>query len=62
MNQPVHSPRRSASIRPVRKESSRTNDPARTMANILDVALVEFAEKGLAGARIDEIANATQTS
>ncbi len=32
------------------------------MANILDVALVEFAEKGLAGARIDEIAAATQTS
>jgi AcrR family transcriptional regulator len=32
------------------------------MANILDVALGEFAEKGLAGARIDEIAAATQTS
>ena len=32
------------------------------MANILDVALAEFAEKGLDGARIDAIAAATQTS
>jgi AcrR family transcriptional regulator len=32
------------------------------MANIMEVALSEFAEKGLAGARIDEIAAATQTS
>jgi AcrR family transcriptional regulator len=42
--------------------ASRTNDPARTMAGILQVAHVEFAEKGLSGARIDEIAAATQTS
>ena len=42
--------------------ASRTNDPARTMAGILDVATVEFAEKGLSGARIDEIAAATKTS
>jgi AcrR family transcriptional regulator len=41
---------------------SRTNDPARTMAGILQVAHIEFAEKGLSGARIDEIAAATQTS
>ena len=41
---------------------TRTNDPARTMAGILDVATKEFAEKGLSGARIDEIAAATQTS
>ncbi len=40
----------------------RTNDPARTMAGILAVAHVEFSEKGLSGARIDEIAAATQTS
>jgi len=40
----------------------RTNDPARTMAGILDVATTEFAEKGLSGARIDEIAAATMTS
>lgn len=32
------------------------------MANIIEVAMAEFAEKGLAGARIDEIAAATQTS
>jgi AcrR family transcriptional regulator len=42
--------------------ASRTNDPARTMAGILQVAHAEFAEKGLSGARIDEIAAATQTS
>ena len=44
------------------RETTRTNDPARTMAGILDVATTEFAEKGLNGARIDEIAAATQTS
>jgi AcrR family transcriptional regulator len=32
------------------------------MADILDVATTEFAEKGLAGARIDEIAALTRTS
>jgi AcrR family transcriptional regulator len=48
MNQLVHSPR--------------TNDPARTMAGILEVATAEFANKGLSGARIDEIAAATKTS
>ena len=62
MNETVHSRRRAArSAAPV-KETTRTNDPERTMANIMEVALAEFAEKGLAGARIDEIAAATQTS
>ena len=42
--------------------TSRTNDPARTMAGILEVASQEFAEKGLDGARIDQIAAATKTS
>ena len=42
--------------------ATRTNDPARTMAGILEVATKEFAEKGLSGARIDEIAAATKTS
>ncbi len=42
--------------------TSRTNDPARTMAEILAVATQEFAAKGLAGARIDEIAERTRTS
>ena len=50
MNETVHSTK------------TRTNDPARTMAGILEVATVEFGEKGLDGARIDEIAAATQTS
>jgi AcrR family transcriptional regulator len=44
------------------KETTRTNDPERTKANILEVAAAEFGEKGLAGARIDEIAALTQTS
>jgi AcrR family transcriptional regulator len=42
--------------------ASRTNDPARTMAEILSVATQEFSQKGLAGARIDEIAERTRTS
>ncbi|MFZ9495127.1 MAG: TetR family transcriptional regulator [Burkholderiaceae bacterium] len=42
--------------------TGRTNDPERTMANILEVAMREFAEKGLAGARIDVIAEAMRTS
>jgi AcrR family transcriptional regulator len=42
--------------------TSRTNDPVRTMAEILEVATREFAQKGLAGARIDEIAKLTRTS
>jgi AcrR family transcriptional regulator len=44
------------------KEPSRTNDRARTMGEILAVATHEFAGKGLAGARIDEIAATTRTS
>jgi len=44
------------------KERTRTNDPDRTKANILEVATHEFSEKGLSGARIDEIAERTRTS
>ncbi|MCW5633014.1 MAG: TetR family transcriptional regulator [Rubrivivax sp.] len=40
----------------------RTNDPERTMADILEVATREFAENGLAGARVDVIAEAMRTS
>jgi AcrR family transcriptional regulator len=62
MNELVHSKapakRRTAPAR----ETTRTNDPERTKANILEVAAAEFGEKGLAGARIDEIAALTQTS
>jgi AcrR family transcriptional regulator len=66
MNQAVHSaPRKRAATtasKKTRAEPSRTNDPARTMADILEVATREFAEKGLAGARIDAIAEAMRTS
>lgn len=67
MNQLVHKrkPRlalETPTAAPRKRAATRTNDPARTMANILEVAMTEFAEKGLDGARIDEIAAATQTS
>jgi len=74
MNEPVHlavnrgggtqftrPPASKAELKTLR-ETSRTNDPARTMAGILEVATKEFAEKGLSGARIDKIAAATRTS
>jgi len=62
MNETVQN-RRPRSARAVpRARPTRTNDPARTMADILKVATREFADKGLAGARIDEIAAATRTS
>jgi len=44
------------------KPKTRTNDPDRTKANIIEVATHEFSEKGLSGARIDEIAERTRTS
>lgn len=64
MNELVHraGARRTRSAAPAPKETRRTNDPERTKANILEVAEAEFGEKGLAGARIDAIAEATQTS
>jgi AcrR family transcriptional regulator len=62
MNGPVHRARLARSAAPARKEPTRTNDPERTKANILEVAEGEFGEKGLAGARIDAIAAATNTS
>jgi len=66
MNEPVHLAVKATPARVRRKaaerETTRTNDPARTMAGILAVATAEFAEKGLSGARIDEIAAATKTS
>jgi AcrR family transcriptional regulator len=54
MNRAVHK-----APKPMRK---RTYDAEGSMADILTVATAEFAEKGLAGARIDEIAAATRTS
>jgi len=46
--------------RPAR--TNRTNDRDQTRRDILRVATEEFANKGLAGARIDEIAARTRTS
>jgi AcrR family transcriptional regulator len=40
----------------------RSQDPEGTKRNIVEVATREFAEKGLAGARIDEIAAKTKSS
>lgn len=60
MNEPVQ-----ASRRPAQKAAAavpRINDPERTMADIMKVATAEFADKGLSGARIDEIAATTRTS
>lgn len=58
MEQTVHSATSGASD----KKVARTNDPERTMADIIEVATQEFSEKGLAGARIDDIAQAMRTS
>ena len=40
----------------------RRNNPEATKANIIEVATREFAENGLDGARVDEIAEKTRTS
>lgn len=37
-------------------------DPAATRANLLDAAFAEFAERGLAGARVDRITQAAGTN
>ena len=45
-----------ASSAKVAKDPERVRrDPARTRARILDAARVEFARRGLAGARVDQI-------
>ncbi len=66
MNETVHLTRekKAATTKAVAKKvpAPRTNDPARTMTGILEIATAEFANKGLSGARIDEIAAATKTS
>jgi len=40
----------------------RTRDPEQTRQDILAAALAEFADKGLSGARVDEIAARTRTT
>ena len=42
--------------------ASRVNDPEGTKRNIIEIATKEFAENGLSGARIDEIAAKTKSS
>ena len=46
----------------VDKSTERTRDPDAVKADILEAAIAEFGEKGLAGARVDEIAAPTRTS
>ncbi len=41
---------------------SRKNNPEKTRENILQAAISEFVQQGLAGARVDAIAERTQTS
>jgi AcrR family transcriptional regulator len=43
-------------------DPERRRDAERTRAEILDIATEEFAERGLAGARVDEIAARTRTT
>ncbi|MES2973902.1 MAG: TetR/AcrR family transcriptional regulator [Pseudomonadota bacterium] len=45
-----------------RPAASVSASPEETMRNIVDVATAEFANKGFAGARVDEIAALTKTS
>jgi AcrR family transcriptional regulator len=49
-----------ANAAPIRP--SRVQDPDGTRQNIIEVAIREFAENGLSGARIDEIAAKTKSS
>lgn len=44
------------------KSGPRLRDPARTKLEILNVATEEFAQRGFAGARVDEIAARTRTT
>ncbi|HEY8611818.1 MAG TPA: TetR/AcrR family transcriptional regulator [Roseomonas sp.] len=45
-----------------RPPEARQRDPEQTRREILDVATAAFAQKGLAGARVDEIAARTRTT
>jgi AcrR family transcriptional regulator len=44
------------------QDGRRKNDPERTRTDILDVATEEFSTRGLAGGRVDAIAEKTRTS
>ena len=49
-------------IDPPRARQGRKNDPDQTRRDIIEIATREFARLGLAGARIDRIADQTKTS
>jgi AcrR family transcriptional regulator len=51
-----------AQSRKKKPPANRINDPEGTQRNIIEVAYKEFAENGLSGARIDEIAAKTKSS
>lgn len=53
-----------ASVEPAEAapRKSRKNNPEKTRENILQAAISEFVQQGLAGARVDSIAERTQTS
>jgi AcrR family transcriptional regulator len=51
-----------ATVRARVARRQRVNDPEGTRRNIVEVAMREFAEKGLSGARVDKIASRTKTS
>lgn len=55
-------PAETARKAPTRTTPKRTRNPERTREDILRVATTEFADKGLSGARIDEIAAKTATT
>ena len=45
-----------------KRQNTRKNDPQRTQEDILEVATEEFSTNGLAGGRVDAIAEKTRTS
>lgn len=52
-----------ASVEPIEApRKPRKNNPEKTRENILQAAITEFVEQGLAGARVDAIAERTHTS
>src|SRR5690606_27956118 len=55
-------PRRSPVAAPASENAGKQRDADRTRAEILDAATEEFAAKGYAGARVDEIAARTSTT
>lgn len=53
---------RSVDTAEAQPRKSRKNNPEKTRENILQAAIAEFVQQGLAGARVDAIAERTQTS